>query len=398
MRAIAVKHAHSRSDHEQPSVEAAVTEFRTALLQGKYTAAVDLMRVSSAAAPVEWSQHLQLLADRPEADRIAAYEQLMCICIDKQQWSGARDLWLHLIAEGLQPSETCCLKVMRAVNKLEHNYVLTLQAYDALLQLRGEPTWYAAQSAVNAASKLADVPRLTQVLETAAVAGLQLQQWAYLTSLKVFSEAACWQESLDCLDTLLEGNVSAVDAAAAYSYAMHAFSASGHWRQALRLLREMQQAKRQVRPKHYSAVMAEPLQQLDAESEEQRCAMIGELWQELLDSGSRPTAASFRAAVRAFSHLGEQERVVAAVDTMVQRNLFYSVAELEQAVTACIALQNTAKLFELLALPVQPAGAQLKLYEHALQLCEAHGNADLALQLQQCLAAAAAATRPDSAE
>jgi pentatricopeptide repeat protein len=255
-RVFTVKHAHTASidqAREKPALfkdihsldplGSADAEFRKALLQANYTAAVDLMRSSAAAdAPLEWAHHLQLLADKPEADRVDAYEQLMSICIEQQQWRDALDLWRHLIAEGLQPSEMCCLKVMRAVNTGERSYETTLQAYDALLQLTGEPTKYAAQSAVNAACKFADVPRLRQVLNAAATAGLHLQLWTYLTSLKVFSEAACWQDSLDCLEILLERNAGRHDATAAYCYAMHAFSASGHCKQALRLLREMQQS------------------------------------------------------------------------------------------------------------------------------------------------------------
>jgi pentatricopeptide repeat protein len=323
----------------------------------------------------------------------------MSICTEQQQWRDALYLWRHLIAEGLQPSEVCCLKVMRAVNKLEHSYHTSLHAYDALLQLTGEPTEYAVQSAVNAASKFADVPRLRQVLDAASTAGLHLQLWTYLTSLKVFSEAACWQDSLDCLDTLLERNAGSHDASAAYCYAMHAFSASGHYTQALKLLREMQQSNRQVRLKHYSAVMAEPREQLDADSEAQRCAMIADLWQEQLSSSPiTPAAASFKAAVRALAHLGEHERLLAAVDAVAERGVLCAPAELQLAVDACIALQNTAKLLELLALPVLPSAAQAQLYSHALQLCKEQGKVSMAQQLQQHRAAAAAAAAlPESA-
>jgi hypothetical protein len=135
--------------------------------------------------------------------------------------------------------------------------------------------------------------------------------------------------------------------------------------------------------------MAEPRQQLDADSEAQRCAMIADLWQEQLSSSSmRPTAATFRAAVRALAHLGEHERLLAAVDAMVERDLFCAPAELQLAVNACVALQSTAKLLELLALPVLPSAAQAQLYSHVLQLCKEQGKVSMATQLQRHRAAA----------
>jgi pentatricopeptide repeat protein len=260
-----------------------------------------------------------LLQQTIPEQRTLAYNELITVCSEKKQWDAVAALWQSLLAEGLLPSEQSCENAIRACTRPKQPPAAVLRVFGKLIAVQPQPSVFALQSAVHAASRVADAARMQKIiaLHDTSDEHNRLPTWAYLTALRTFSDASMQQESLSMLNAVLSTSSDAATRSKAYKAALNACrkSKSGDYTAALALLRQMEEHSVPVDGAHYSAVMTTVTHTTagktwQRETSPERCAVVAELWHEMQRKGFPPSASSCRTAAAAFHQLQQPQHVL----------------------------------------------------------------------------------------
>jgi pentatricopeptide repeat protein len=251
--------------------------------------------------------------------RTLVYNKLITLCAEKKQWDAVAALWHSLLAEGLLPTEQSCEKAIRACARPKQPPAAVLRVFDKLVTVQPQPSVFALQSAVHAASRAADAVRMQKILALHDTSDehKRLPAWAYLTALRTFSDANMQQESFSMLRAVLSASSDAVTRSKAYKAALYACreNESGDYTAALALLRQMTELNVPADGGHYSAVLTAVTHTAAGkswqwETSPERCAVVAELWHEMLRRGISPSASSCRTAAAAFNQLQQPQHVL----------------------------------------------------------------------------------------